>query len=68
MVSAPTDNDAMLWNDEIISVTDAAYRIATNAEGEENQRMIAECRSLYEFINDWKHNPEGAIRYNEQVI
>lgn len=68
MVSAPVDNDAMVWNDEIISVTDAAYRIATNAEGEENQRMIAECRSLYEFINDWKHNPEGAIRYNEQVI
>ena len=68
MASAPTDNGAMVWNDEIISVTDAAYRIATGAEDEENRRMAAECKSLYEFINEWKHNPDGAVRYGEQLI
>ena len=68
MASAPTDNGAMVWNDEIISVTDAAYRIATGAEDEENRRMTAECKSLYEFINEWKHNPDGAVRYGEQLI
>ena len=68
MASAPTDNGAMVWNDEIISVTDAAYRIATGAEDEENGRMAAECKSLYEFINGWKHNPDGAVRYGEQMI
>ena len=65
-VSGPTNNGAMLWNNEIISVTDAAIRIVKNAP--EDEKMITECRTLYEFINDWKHNPDGVIRYATQKI
>ena len=65
-LSSPPNNDAMVWNDEIISVNEAAIRIYENKE--EDQEMINECRTLYEFINDWKRNPDGAIRYQEQMI
>lgn len=66
MLCAPADNSAMVWGDEIISVTEAAVRIANDAE--EDQEQIAECRALYEFINDWKRNPDGAIKYGKQLI
>ena len=65
-VSGPTNNGVMLWNNEIISVTDAAIRIVKNDP--EDEKMITECRTLYEFINDWKHNPDGVIRYSTQKI
>ena len=65
-VSGPINNGAMLWNNEIISVTDAAIRIVKNDP--EDEKMITECRTLYEFINDWKHNPDGVIRYATQKI
>lgn len=65
-VSGPTNNSVMLWNNEIISVTDAAIRIVENDP--EDEKMIIECRTLYEFINDWKHNPDGVIRYSTQKI
>lgn len=65
-LSSPPDNDAMVWNDEIISVNEAAVRIYENKE--EDREMIDECRTLYEFINDWKRNPDGAVRYREQMI
>lgn len=69
-LSAPTDNSVIVWeidgNEEIISVNEAAIKIYNNDPSD--QSMIAECKSLYEFINDWKHNPDGAIRYQEQMI
>lgn len=65
-LSSPPVNDAILWNDEVISVNEAAVKIYNNDPAD--QEMIAECHTLYEFINDWKHNPDGAIRYQEQMI
>lgn len=65
-LSSPPNNDAMVWNDEIISVNEAAIRIYENDP--KDQEMINECRTLYEFINGWKRNPDGAIRYQEQMI
>ena len=62
LLSLPVDNDVILWNDKIISVTEAAVIIATSKDPED-QTMIDECRVLYEFINDWKHNPSGVIKY-----
>lgn len=62
LLSLPADNDVILWNDKIISVTEAAVIIATSKDPED-QPMIDECRALYEFINDWKRNPSGVIKY-----
>lgn len=65
-LSSPPNNSAMVFNDEIVSVNEAAIRIYQNDEND--AEAIKECKTLYEFINDWKRNPDGAVRYNEQVI
>jgi hypothetical protein len=48
----------------IMSVTEAAIKIAEDPDS----KLAEESRTIYEFINDWKHNPDGAIRYNEEKI
>lgn len=62
----PVDNKVMLWDDEVISVAEGALKIMDNDPAD--AVMIGECKALYEFINGWKRNPDGVIRYNEQVI
>lgn len=65
MMIGPGNNSCMMDPDgNIMSVTEAAIKIAEDPDS----KLAEESRTIYEFINDWKHNPDGAIRYNEEKI
>ena len=65
VMSAPVNNSAMMDPDgNIMSVTEAAIKIAKDPDSP----LAIETKKIYDFINNWSRNPDGAIRYNDKTI
>lgn len=64
--SVPLPKGSMLWGDEIISIVEAGVRIKKNKE--EDAAMVEECKALHEYVNSWKNNAGGTVRYAEATI
>lgn len=65
VLSTDSGDNTMIWNgDMFVTVTDAAVQIATDPTSD----FAVDCQNLSSFINNWKTDADGALRYNKQVL
>lgn len=65
VLSTDSGDNTMIWNgDMFVTVTDAAVQIATDPSSD----FAVDCRNLSSFINNWKTDADGVLRYNKQVL
>lgn len=58
------DNHMMYDGEKFITVTEAAIRIAKDPTSD----FAVDCQNLSSFINNWRKDSDGALRYNGQVL
>lgn len=58
------DNHMIYDGEKFITVTEAAIKIAKDP----SSPFAVECQNLSSFINNWKKDSDGAIRYNGKVL
>jgi hypothetical protein len=58
------DNHMMFDGHKFITVTEAAIRIARDPTSD----FAVDCQNLSSFINNWRKDSDGALRYNGQVL
>lgn len=65
VLSTDSGDNTMIWNgDMFVTITDAAVQIATDPTSD----FAVDCQNLSSFINNWKTDADGVLRYNKQVL
>lgn len=58
------DNHIIYDGEKFISITEAAVQIAKDPTSD----FAVDCQNLSSFINNWRRDADGALRYNSQVL
>lgn len=65
VLSTETGDNHLIYNGkEFIPITEAAVQIAKNPTSD----FAVDCQNLSSFINNWRRDADGALRYNSQVL
>jgi hypothetical protein len=58
------DNHVIYNGEKFISITEAAVQIAKDPTSD----FAVDCQNFSSFINNWRRDADGALRYNSQVL